>query len=127
MTDAVLGRAVAVLAWWLCSTVMRRPSRPRRRAKLLSKGWSGGGARKGSLLGVLGHPAVGHVALLELGGEPHAALVEEGERDNRLGDADALAAEDAGEAELGHVGGHLADGLGEGEARVGEATSRKGS
>ena len=53
--------------------------------------------------------------------------MEEGERDDRLGDADALAAEDAGEAELGHVGGHLADGLAEGEARVGEARSRKGS
>ena len=34
--------------------------------------------------------------------------MEESERDNRLGDADALAAEDAGEAELAHVGGDLA-------------------
>lgn len=42
--------------------------------------------------------------------QPEAALVEEGEGDDGLGDADALAAEDSAEAELGHVGGHLLDG-----------------
>eukprot|EP00563_Minutocellus_polymorphus_P013894 CAMPEP_0181055398 /NCGR_PEP_ID=MMETSP1070-20121207/19181_1 /TAXON_ID=265543 /ORGANISM="Minutocellus polymorphus, Strain NH13" /LENGTH=197 /DNA_ID=CAMNT_0023134713 /DNA_START=489 /DNA_END=1078 /DNA_ORIENTATION=+ len=42
--------------------------------------------------------------------QPEPSLVEEGEGDDGLGDADALAAEDSAEAELGHVGGHLLDG-----------------
>ena len=55
------------------------------------------------------------VAMLDVVGaegilQPEASLVEEGEGDDGLGDADALAAEDPAEAELGHVGGHLFDG-----------------
>ena len=61
-----------------------------------------------------GH-GLGVVAMLDVVGaegilQPEAALVEEGEGDDGLGDADALAAEDSAEAELGHVGTHLLDG-----------------
>merc|ERR1719240_1709638 len=56
------------------------------------------GPRGGDLLA--GHLAVGDVVRLELVGEEDAALVEQGERDDGLGNADALAAEDAREANL---------------------------
>merc|ERR1719460_2111947 len=51
------------------------------------------------------------VALSELPRDEHSPLVEERERDDRFEDADALAAEDAREPELRHVGADLADRL----------------
>ena len=51
------------------------------------------------------------VVRLELAREEEAALVEERQRDDGLEDADALAAEDAAEAKLGHVGTELAHSL----------------
>mmetsp|Transcript_1638 Transcript_1638/g.5157 ORF Transcript_1638/g.5157 Transcript_1638/m.5157 type:complete len:253 (+) Transcript_1638:86-844(+) len=51
------------------------------------------------------------VVRLELAREEEAALVEERQRYDGLEDADALAAEDAAEAKLGHVGTELAHSL----------------
>mmetsp|Transcript_28628 Transcript_28628/g.61580 ORF Transcript_28628/g.61580 Transcript_28628/m.61580 type:complete len:267 (-) Transcript_28628:261-1061(-) len=54
-------------------------------------------------------PAVGLVACLEGAREKHATLVEERERDDGLGDADALPTENAAQPERSHVRGHLLD------------------
>merc|ERR1711990_919532 len=63
-----------------------------------------------------GHPAVVDVSLLELAGEEEAALVEEGERDDRLDDANALSPEDARKAEGSHVRANLLERRGEADA-----------
>mmetsp|Transcript_1794 Transcript_1794/g.5097 ORF Transcript_1794/g.5097 Transcript_1794/m.5097 type:complete len:371 (-) Transcript_1794:2-1114(-) len=61
------------------------------------------------------HPPVLLVALLELAGQEEAALVEEGERDDGLGDANALAAEDPRQSVGAHVRAELSDGLEDGD------------